>query len=223
MKVSIHQPQYLPWIPYFTKISKSDVFVLLDDVQFQKNGLQNRNYIWGSNGETRLTLPVNHKLGDKINTVKVCEPGSYIKHWKTIEMNYRKAPFFEELRPALEQLYQSKPELLVDMNIALIRFFLDYAGIDTPLVLSSEMEKTGEKSDLILSICKNLGATSYLSGSGGIEYLHTQDFDANGIRVELMEYTFQEYKQVTNKGGFIPKLSALDLIMNEGRQFAAYL
>src|SRR5450755_3257036 len=105
MIVSIHQPQYLPWIPYFSKIKQSNLFVVLDDVQYQKNGLQNRNYIAGKNGQLRLTIPVSNNFGDAINIVKIADKKILRKHWQSIEMSYRKSVYFDEVAAALKPIY----------------------------------------------------------------------------------------------------------------------
>ena len=99
MIISIHQPQYLPWLPYYSKIARSDIFIFLDDVQYQKNGLQNRNELKNSNGRFWLTVPVSVNLGDKLNEVKIVKSGWSIKHIKSISLNYAKASNFKHSFP----------------------------------------------------------------------------------------------------------------------------
>lgn len=223
MIISIHQPQYLPWIPYFSKIKDSDIFVILDDVQFQKNGLQNRNYILSKNGELRLTVPVFHTLSDTINTVKISDPRILKKHWQTIEMNYKKSPFFEEIGTKLRSIYQNEYTYLCELNIDLINCYLQFLNITTKTILASEIEKSGEKSDLIVSICKNLEATAYLTGNGGLEYLKLEDFEEENILVQKANYTFKEYNQINKTEHFVPHLSIMDLVFNEGKKAINFL
>jgi len=224
MVVSIHQPQYLPWIPYFSKIKDSDIFVFLDDVQFQKNGLQNRNFIFSKNGEIRLTIPVFHSLTDTINTIKISDARILKKHWQTIEMAYKKSPFFQEVASDLQAIYNKDYNLLCELNIDLIQFYLDYLSIDTTIIRSSQMEKEGEKSDLVLSICKNLNAQTYLTGSGGLEYLKFNEFEKEKIEIVTADYKFKEYNQINKlEDQFVPHLSLIDLVFNEGKNAINYI
>lgn len=224
MIVSIHQPQYLPWIPYFSKIKDSDIFVLLDDVQFQKNGLQNRNFIFSKNGEIRLTIPVFHSLSDTIHTIKISDLRILKKHWQTIEMVYKKTPHFQEIAPKLQAIYNTDYSLLCELNIDLIQFYLDYLSINTKIIRSSKMEKEGDKSDLVLSICKNLGAHTYLTGSGGLEYLKFDEFEKESIAIVTTEYKFTEYTQINKaEEQFVPHLSIMDLVFNEGKNAINYI
>ena len=223
MIVSIHQPQYLPWIPYFSKIKDSEIFVILDDVQFQKNGLQNRNYILSKNGELRLTIPVFHSLSDNINAIKISDPRILKKHWQTIEMNYKKAAHFNSVADGLKAIYDRDYTLLAHLNIDLIRFYLDFLEIKTKVIIASEMQKEGEKSDLVLSICKALDASIYLTGSGGMEYLNVGDFENANIKIESASYLFKEYGQINKTDQFVPHLSIMDLIFNEGKNAISFL
>jgi len=223
MIVSIHQPQYIPWIPYFSKIHQSDLFVLLDDVQYQKNGLQNRNYILTQNGTTRLTLSVKGNFGDKINQMALSDIRDLTKHMKTITQAYYKAPYFNELQPLLEEFFNKPYLLLEEFCSDLVLFICNYMGLKTKIIKSSKINKSGEKSNMILSICKNLNASTYLSGSGGLDYLDQQSFSDSNIKLKLLNYRFKEYKQVNNKSEFIKELSILDLVFNEGPKSIIYL
>lgn len=224
MVVSIHQPQYLPWIPYFSKIKESDIFVFLNDVQFQKNGLQNRNYILTKNGQLRLTVPVFHTLSDTINTIKISDSRILKKHWQTIEMNYKKAPYFDEVSEGLKNIYSRDYLLLSELNIDLIKFYLDFLGIKTKIVCSSEIKKEGDKSDLIVSICKSMFASSYLTGVGGLEYLKLENFEKENIAIQNANYKFIEYFQINKvENRFTPHLSIMDLVFNEGGNSNNYI
>ena len=223
MIISIHQPQYVPWIPYFSKIHQADLFVLLDDVQYQKNGMQNRNFILSQNGTTRITLAVKGNFGDKINQMLLFNKRDLSKHWKTIEQAYKKAPFFSELQPQLSKLYAHDYNLLEEFCSDLIILIWNYIGIKTKIIKSSDIEKQGEKSALILSICQQLNATEYISGSGGFDYIDQQSFADANVRLKLLEYKFREYRQVNNKTEFVKELSILDLVFNMGKKSIEYL
>jgi hypothetical protein len=221
MIISIHQPQYIPWIPYFSKIYQSDVFVFLDDVQYQKNGLQNRNFILCKNGPTRLTIPVSCRFGDKINEAKIADNNILEKHWQTIEQCYKQAKIFSEINPLLQEIYKKDYTLLSELNIEIIKGILSFLSIKTELIKSSEIGKQGTKSDLILYICKHVQADTYLTGSGGLDYLNIEDFRKAGIRIQILKYNFKPYSQ-HNSGEFVDKLSILDLLFNQGRNSIDY-
>lgn len=221
MIISIHQPQYIPWIPYFSKIYKSDVFVFLDDVQYQRNGLQNRNFILCKNGPTRLTIPISCRFGDKINEAKISNKNILKKHWQTIEQCYKVGKYFAEIMPIIQNIYQKEYTLLYELNIEMIMVILNILSIKKELIKSSIIDKHGTKSDLILSICKYAKADTYLTGSGGLDYLNTEDFRKAGIRIQILEYNFKPYGQ-HNRSEFVEKLSILDLLFNQGRNSIYY-
>lgn len=223
MTLSIHQPQYIPWIPYFSKIYHSDIFVLLDHVQFQKNGLQNRNYIFNKKEEIRLTLPVHVHLGNSIKDVTISQQNILSKHWTSIELAYKKAPFFHEVSEFLFIIYSNSYSLLCELNCDLINAILNYLGIKTKMLRSSEMNVTGEKSGLILNICQQLHADRYLTGTGGLDYLQKEDFEKEKIEIQLLEYPKKKYVQANAQDHFIENLSILDLLFNTGKKAINYL
>lgn len=146
-----------------------------------------------------------------------------VKHWKTIEIAYKKAPYFNEIQTLLAPLYNSDFVLLEDFCSQIIIRLCEYIGIKTKIIKSSEIEKEGEKSDLILSICKQLDAKTYLTGSGGLEYLNKPSFEEANIDIKLMDYRFLKYSQINNKAEFIKELSILDLVFNTGKNSINYL
>lgn len=210
--VSIHQSQYLPWMPYFKKIHLSDVFVILDDVQFQKNGVQNRNMIRNKEGEFWITLPVNNRLEEKINEKRIANPQILRKHWKMIEQSYSKTANWKYYKEELFYIYSSEHRKLIDINEALLHFFLEKFQIKTQIKYSSEMDINGSKGDLVLKICKEVNADIYLSGLGSKNYLIGKDFSENNINIQYLDSVSPNYQQINNT--FIPNLSALDFLMN---------
>ena len=139
MIATIHQPQYLPWLGYFDKVHRADVFVLLDTVQFKKNEWQNRNRICTPQGEQWLTVPVLHDFGQKINEVKVNNRENWTKaHLKALTLNYAKAPFFKDYIPLFEEAYTRRWERLVDINIYFIKQLIEVLGIQTKVIRASE-------------------------------------------------------------------------------------
>ncbi|WP_193767420.1 WbqC family protein [Lysinibacillus sp. OL1] len=211
-KISIHQSQYLPWAPYFKKIYMSDYFILLDNVQFQKNGVQNRNKIRNKNGDFWITIPVNKKLNENINTKMITDRQILRKHWKMIEQSYCKTLNWELYKEQLFKIYSSDYQKLNDINLDLLEFFLDKLKIETKIIKASDLDLSNTKGDLVLEICKLFDANTYLSGLGSKEYLDERKFEENGIKIEYIESIPPIYKQICNP--FIGNLSVLDFLLN---------
>ena len=218
MILSIHQPQYIPWLPYFLKIEKSDLFVFLDSVDFQKNGLQNRNEIKTGQGRNWLTIPINHKSGQKICEAVPNHKLNWKKiHWQSLRSCYGKSEFFSLYGPYLESFYEREWSNLGDLNIELTLKMMEWLGIDTPTLKSSDMGIKTAASDLVLDICRANNATSYITGIGGKNYLKIDDFEKVGIKVDLIENKLPVfYQQLFSKTGFDSDLSAIDILFNCG-------
>ena len=214
--IAIHQSQFLPWVPYFYKILKADSFVILDDVQFQKNGIQNRNQIKTSQGLNWLTVPVRNKLGQKINEIEIVNPNRLSKVLKTLEQSYSKAKYSEEILNELKEVFFSQPIKLHKLNIDLITRFLKLLKVDKNIVQSSSLNTTLAKDDLVIEIIKKSGDNEYLSGKGAIDYMDLSKFKKANIKVYVMDFEYKPYTQLWEKKyGFIPNLSLLDLLMND--------
>lgn len=225
MNIAIHQPQYFPWLPYFLKIEESDLFVILDTVDFQKNGLQNRNLIKTAQGAHWLTVPVRQQLGQKIVDVKIDTSTDWRrKHWQTLLQCYRKSGFFDLYEEELEALYARDWLSLNELNIEIISMMMGWMEIRTPLVRSSQMQATGAASDLVLKLCIEAGATRYLSGTGGKNYLEPDSFSKAGVEIVYRPAVLPEmYPQLHSRAGFINDLSALDILLNCGKSWRNYL
>lgn len=217
MIAAAHQPNYIPWIGYFYKLWLADCMVVLDNVQYTKNGFQNRNRIKTQRGSAWLTVPVvtAGRLGQATKDVEIV-PGSswYQSHLDTIRQNYRRAPYFLEYFPALEALYKRPWRRLVDLNLALIRFLAAALEIRTPLVLATELNVTGKGSALLVDLCCKVHATRYLSGFGGRSYQDSGQLADAGITLEVYDFKHPTYPQLW--GEFIPQLTVLDLLLNCG-------
>ena len=225
MIVSIHQPQYIPWLPYFHKVSESDVFILLDSVEFQKNGLQNRNRIKTAGGISWLTVPVRQRLGQKILDVEINNNDNWQKkHAATIVQNYRKSPFFMIYSQEIKEVYDREWHLLVDLNIYILKWMLRNMGITANILRSSNMHSHGKGTELILNLCLEVGATKYLSGIGGKKYINDEDFFEAGVEVVYVSPVLPTaYPQQHSKVGFISDLSAIDILLNCGASWRNYL
>ena len=220
--IAIHQSQFLPWVPYFFKIFKADTFVVLDDVQFQKNGVQNRNQIKTIQGARWLTLPVNAALGTPINKVTV-QAAALSKILKTFEQNYKKAPHFNEVYAVIENAFKKGNKYLHEINREILTAFLKVLNIDTKIRYSSELDTTMTKDDLVIEIIKKSGENEYLSGKGAFGYMDLEKFKREGISVYTYDFTYSKYPQLWADAGFIPDLSMADLICNDLENTKEYL
>jgi hypothetical protein len=214
--VAIHQPQYLPWLPYCAKAAGCDTFVYLDTVQYQKNGVQNRNQIKTNAGAIWLTVPVRAHLGQTISETRIADQRWARKHILSIQQHYARAPFRSLFNEGLRPLLERPWGFLADLNVAVTDWLFDCLGISCRSVRASELNATGAKDDLVIDICQKLGATVYLSGPGARCYQDEAKFKASGVELRYHEYRSGSYPQCHPAAGFVPALSALDLVLNTG-------
>ena len=167
--VAIHQPQFLPWLGYFDKLDRSDVFCLLDTVQYKKNEFQNRNRIKTADGWQWLTVPVTYRFPQRIYEVGVNQTVDWQrKHLQALKTNYSKAPYFGTYIARFEEFYQQSYELLAEVNVACIRLLMDLLGLKSKVVLSSSLQVETEDPTLrLVEICQALDGDTYLSGRDG--------------------------------------------------------
>jgi WbqC-like protein family len=216
MLVGIHQPHYLPWLRYFEKIARSDVFVALDNIQFSKNGWQNRNKVKTATGTTVLTVPVATGLGDTLDQVGIT-PGApwRRKHWRTIEQAYGKAPHFDAYAPTLAGVYERNWDSLNGLNRHMLDCFVKWLGIDTPIVYASDLNVPGTATERLVNLVKAVDGDTYYTGAFALdEYLDETLFEKAGIALRVQEWHAPVYPQL--HGEFVPDLSILDLLMNCG-------
>ncbi|MCM8819267.1 MAG: WbqC family protein [Candidatus Omnitrophica bacterium] len=217
MIVSVHQPQYLPWLGYFHKIANSDCFVFLDCVQYKKREFQNRNRIRTKDGWVWLTVPVisKDKENQLICQVKINNDFPWQrKHLNSIKLSYKEAPYFFSYIGFFEEVYSKKWLNLIDLNLAIINFLLEKFSIKTPIKFLSQLNIKSTKTERIIEICKSLGADTYLSGIGGKDYLDEELFKKNNIKLIYQEFKHPIYRQCYSP--FISQLSAIDLLFNCG-------
>ena len=218
MIVSINQPAYLPWLGYFHRIAVSDLHVVLDRVQFEKNSFTNRNKIRTHDGWCWLTVPV--KTAGKFGQLPICEleidnqrPWAS-KHWETVRLNYSKAPFFGQHAEFFQGVYKQNWTKLSDLAQEITTYLLRCFDIRTKLLFSSQMEISGAKDELVLNLCREVGAKTYLSGPLGRNYLREELFHSAGIEVRYDDYQHPAYSQTYS--GFEPSMAAIDLLFNAG-------
>lgn len=216
MIVSIHQPQYLPWLGYFSKIDRSDVFIFLDNVQFKKNEWQNRNRIRTAEGWQWITVPVLHKFLQKISEVEINNTVQWgKKHLNALVTNYSKAPFFKEYIGFFEQIYSQDWKFLADINIHIIQYLMKVIGIpDKEYILASKHESREGPTERLIDLCKQVGGSIYFSGKDGASYMDLDIFEKEGIEVIFQDYKHPQYPQLF--GSFEPYMSILDLLFNCG-------
>jgi hypothetical protein len=224
MIISVHQPQYLPWLGFFDKIDKSDCFVFLDNVQYKKREFQNRNKIRTKNGWIWLTVPVVSKgrYTQKIREVQIDNSVNWAeKHLKNMLANYSHAAHFKQYFGFFQDLYSSKWDKLTELNIAIIKKILEFLGISKQIYLESQLDISSEKSLRIIDICKKLNADTYLSGLGGKDYLDQGLFKKNNIKLIFQDFSHPQYPQLFKP--FIPYMSIIDLLNNCGKDSLSIL
>lgn len=217
MIVTVHQPQYLPWLGYFDKIDKSDIFVILDNVQYKKNEWQNRNRIKTANGWQWLSVPVLYKFPQKINQVRINNGVDWRrKHLNALSINYSKSPHLNKYRSFLEDTYLKEWEYLVDININFIDFFIQTMGVDTKTLLASKLHLREDPTYRLIDVCKEVGANTYLAGKDGRNYMDIESFEKENINIIFQDFQHPTYNQLF--GNFEPNMSVIDLLFNYGEE-----
>lgn len=215
MIISIHQPDYIPYIGHFYKIAQSDIFVFLDDVQFSNDNMHHWNRIKTPQGELRLKIPVEYNFGDNINQVR---PRNELKwrekHLKTIKMNYSRSKYFEDIFPKFQEIIMKDYDNLSEMNIAINKFICEGFGLRPKFVLSSDMGIEATKEERVIEICLALGGKTYISGNGARSYQVEDDFNERCLELRYTDYKPFKYPQLWKE--FISNMSIIDYIFNCG-------
>lgn len=228
MFVSMHQPDYLPWLGYFNKINVSDAFIYFDTAFYSHSGFHDSNKIKTSNGWAYLTIPMAHSEDQKRlkDALLPLENTRWIhKHWKSMQLNYARAPHWREHAPFFEDLYThvDRFKTLADLNIAIIDYMCKAFGITTTLYRASTLGVDLElrSTEAILQVIKKVQATDFLAGPSGKKYLQRERFVEEGVNLLFQEYHEPEHPQLFPP--YIPGLSAVDLLFNEGAKGIQYL
>ena len=217
MILTAHQPVYLPWLGLFHKIALSECFCVFDIAQYQTKDFNNRNKIKTHTGPIWLSVPVesNNHYEKKLSDIKIVNNGWNRKHFKSIDLAYRKAPFYTDYIGEIENIIASKTYIyLSDLNLAILEFGLKSLAINVPIVTASKYDFKGTKSDLVLDMCKTLKANDYFFGAQGVDYADRESFHSNGIIPYFQDYKHPVYSQL--HGEFEPYMSIIDLLFNEG-------
>jgi hypothetical protein len=215
-KVAIVQSNYIPWKGYFDLIASVDEFIIFDEVQYTRRDWRNRNKIKTSQGIQWLTVPVQvkGKYLQKISETKIDGADWIDKHWKSLELNYGKAPHFELISNWLKPLYYVSDGYLSKLNVAIISGICNFLDINTRIYNSNSFQLMDNKSERLAHICEQRGADKYVSGSSAKNYLEEKFFLDRGIRIEWMNYSgYEEYPQLWG-GQFVHEVTILDLLFN---------
>lgn len=204
------------------QLHRVDVFVLYDDVQFDKGGWRNRNRIKTPQGAQWLTVPVLHPAEgpQQIRDVRIHQATNWPrKHWKSIQQNYSKAAYFDDYAPELHAILHKGHEFLLDLDVELIHWLAEAMGIDTPTVLSSELAVSGGRIERLAGIIRALGGSRFYEGAAGRDYIDPSEFERAGITVSFQDFQHPVYPQL--HGHFISHLSSIDLLLNCGPESLA--
>ena len=217
MILTAHQPVYLPWLGLFHKISLAETFVYFDQVQYLPKDWMNRNKIRTKSGSIWLTVPVLRKGYRDLKTSEIEINNStnwQKKHLRSISLNYKKSPYFENYIPFFEDVYSRKWEFLGDLNEYMLKWFLDELGIKVNFLNAKNFKFEGEKSSLILNMCKKLDASTYIFGTLGKDYANVHEFEKNNVKLIFQDYNHPKYSQLYSE--FVSHLSVIDLLFNHG-------
>jgi len=217
------QPSYLPWLGYFDQVRRSDLFVFYDSAAYDKNGWRNRNRIKSESGEPLwLTVPVKARLGQPIMDVEIDNRTAWArKHVRAIAQNYRHAPHLQDYLPELEQLLAKPWRTISELAIESVLLLCRWLGVESRFMRASELDLDGDRSERLLNLCRELGATHYLSGDSARAYLDVDLFRSAGVEVVWQDYVHPVYPQ--QHGSFVGYLSALDVLLNCGPASAGIL
>ena len=230
MIVAAHQPAFLPWLGYLDKLAKADLFVVMDDLQYEHGNFQNRNRLKLASGAHWTSVPVHGSRGSLLDK-RIDNTGFGGRHhwqhriWRSLAVHYGRAAGFAQHAPALEAIFTARRwEWLLDLDLELLELARAWLGITGPIVRASTLGLTGQKTARIVSMCERVGAKVYLSGSGGsTTYLDTAALAAAGISVAWQRFTHPVYPQRYPEVGFVSHLGFLDLVLNCGAESAAIL
>jgi hypothetical protein len=223
MIVAAHQPHYLPWLGYLDKLAKADLFVVMDDLQFEAQNFQNRQRVKLVDGPAWLTVPLERGvqcdriLDKRIDSASHPKHSWRHRHWSTLETNYRRAPHWSRYADELRDVYTRPWTSLVELDLHMLGLARKWLAIKTPILLSSELGLVGAKTDRLVDLCRTLGARAYLTGSGGSQgYLDIEKLGRAGVGVIWQAFEHPTYPQRYPERPFDSHLGFIDLVLNCG-------
>lgn len=224
-KIAVLQSNYIPWKGYFDLIASVDEFIIYDEMQYTKNDWRNRNKIKTKNGLEWLTIPVKvENLNQKIDETIVSDIKWVKKHKATLQTNYGKAKNFNQTKEFIFDIYNKAATTnnLSKINYLFIKYICKYLGINTKITHSTDYTLSEGKTERLVDLCLQVGATTYLSGPSAKDYIDQSLFDKKNISLQWMDYSdYNEYEQLNAR--FEHGVSILDLIFNEGKDSKYFL
>ena len=220
MIVTVHQPDFLPWLGFFKRWKQSDAYIVLDDVQFIRRGWHHRDKIKTAQGVKWLTVPVKKKSRyyKKISEVEI----DYHENWQQshfgiVKAAYSKAENFDLVFDTFTNIYLKNHRFLIDLNMDFLKFCAAQLRIDTPVLKASSYFTKETKSRKLLELVNAVGGSVYLTGSGSMDYLDEKIFSEAGVEVRWQKYEHPIYPQLHGK--FEKMLSVLDYLMVSPRPY----
>ncbi len=217
MVLTAHQPAYLPWLGLFHKIALAEFFICSDHVQLGGYDWSARNQILTLSGPAWLSVPCKKsgRTGQIMSEVEIDNSFPWRrKHWNAIRLNYAHSPYFKRYADFFEQTYAREWTLLDEISTSMLRWFLTELGIDVPIESGKSFNFSGQRSELVLDMCRKLGASMFIFGAQGRDYADVSAFNAANIKVVFQEYIHPNYPQ--QHPGFVSHLSIVDLMFNCG-------
>jgi len=217
--VSAHQPHFLPWLGYFNKVAKSDVFIWLEDVQFRKNYFQNRTKIKSNSGELWLSISVKKApLETHINAIEIALKKDIVKTSKTLRTYYSKAKHFKSCFPKFEEVLLQDYTHLNDLNYDLFMTVVTMLDIDTQIIKSTTLldKQFDDPNERLLAMCKAADATHYIAGKGGRNYMNQEAFTHKNVEILWQNFPVNNIQYEQLNGDFIEGLSIVDVLFNLG-------
>lgn len=218
--VSIHQPNFLPWLKLLDKTLASDIYVAYDTAQYTRSEYHSRQKVKTHTGPVWLSVPVQHVRNTRqvIKDMRIQNSEPYRrKHLKMLRMSYQSTPHFDEVFPILEEVYGRDHEYLADLSLDLIESLLAYLDSPVRVVRASSLPHTGDRTERLIQLVKSAGGTEHLTSTYGGDH---QDVDWSrfrdaGIGIRSQQFDHPEYEQIGP--GFVPNLAAVDMLFSCGR------
>ena len=215
----ISQPTYLPWLGYFRIMKEAEVYVFLDNVQFEARSWQCRNRIKSPTKTIWLSVPTHHESQSRISEVDIDNSKLWMRqHWNALKTSYGKAPYFRKYSPFFKSVFEREWMTLAALDIHIVRYIAEQLGLSPIFVQASKLGLEGKRTNLLLEICKMFSAERYLSSIGAKEYMKEDGaakiFEEANIKVGFLEFKVPAYPQLFGK--FVPDLSIIDCLFNCG-------
>lgn len=224
-KVAILQSNYIPWKGYFDMMAAVDEFIIYDDMQYTRRDWRNRNQIKTAQGVQWLTIPVKAKgkYFQKINETEVDGTNWALEHWKSLEWNYKKTSYFNEVAEWVRPLYLDMEHTSLScLNLVFLKAICDYLGVTTKITKSSDYLLVDGKTERLADLCRQAGGTEYISGPAAKDYVDEKVFMDMGIKLTWFDYNgYPEYPQLW--GEFTHGVTILDLLFNCGKNAPKYM